>query len=743
MKGSNSMKKRMGVILSLLFATITTCALASCGRSKWEYSKKDASEFIELNAKVSKKDSEKYEMDITSENPVFKNIVYKDNILLFDLSKVNNVKGYMKYEDVKDHLIPISSTNESSNQAITIEFFDDDVTEIGVLVHKDSLKKNSFAYGVGRILSNKEELQTKYEEEIIKKKGGWDTANKGIQMANYITSSILGYIANNPSVFAGGIFGLATTLGNAFLSSGPTLADVSKQLGVIDAKIDAISNQIDANQKEILDEFVRTQAMIDEVKVNQYNQNIQAFQTSYVKPIEDYLLIYKDSIEQYFKKYVSEPEIVCVYYGKDDILMKSEDDITNAEKFELSIPEFKNSIDYLKKNKEIVDDKFPLAMNKDIKAALNGVALPKGRSLDLVIEDIYKTICDSVNQEVLTKENEVVHRDVLQFVNNFVSYAKAIAGINFESVINSYVSRLEYIYNFSFETKKIVRDLFAAIKLNLDQYLCVAQAACIAQKINYTKEIGQAYMNAADYISSKYDGQMKVDDNYSYIAKNKIKGDLYHAYAEVSFTNCGNNPTFHASFELRNNLDYDGANIHGKIVDVNSIRFVNYSNMRAISTRYSLLRNICATKEDTLIHYLAANNIVSYDGIDLLYRVFNSGRTLYKLARILTSYNIRDLRDSDSFKLRCTCCGNNDGYYFNLGQEYKYRYSDFNCESEYWSGKMAYGDIISSETGALDKENLVSAYARYSESHWYWSDDEHWGFNNDVFGEYFFIFSIV
>ena len=138
-------------------------------------------------------------------------------------------------------------------------------------------------------------------------------------MANYITSSILGYIANNPSVFAGGIFGLATTLGNAFLSSGPTLADVSKQLGVIDAKIDAISNQIDANQKEILDEFVRTQAMIDEVKVNQYNQNIQAFQTSYVKPIEDYLLIYKDSIEQYFKKYVSEPETVCVYYGKDDI----------------------------------------------------------------------------------------------------------------------------------------------------------------------------------------------------------------------------------------------------------------------------------------------------------------------------------------------------------------------------------------------------------------------------------------
>ena len=152
----------MGVILSLLFATITTCALASCGRSKWEFSKKDASEFIELNAQVSKKDSTKYEMDITSENPVFKNIVYKDNILLFDLSKVNNVKGYMKYEDVKDHLIPISSTNESSNQAITIEFFDDDVTEIGVLVHKDSLKKNSFAYGVGRILSNKEELSVNH-----------------------------------------------------------------------------------------------------------------------------------------------------------------------------------------------------------------------------------------------------------------------------------------------------------------------------------------------------------------------------------------------------------------------------------------------------------------------------------------------------------------------------------------------------------------------------------------------------
>jgi hypothetical protein len=90
------MKKRMGIIISLLFATITTCALASCGRSKWEYSKKDASEFIELNAQISKKDSTKYEMDITSENPVFKNIVSKDNISSFDLCKVNNVKGYMK-----------------------------------------------------------------------------------------------------------------------------------------------------------------------------------------------------------------------------------------------------------------------------------------------------------------------------------------------------------------------------------------------------------------------------------------------------------------------------------------------------------------------------------------------------------------------------------------------------------------------------------------------------------------------
>jgi hypothetical protein len=56
---------------------------------------------------------------------------------------------------------------------------------------------------------------------------------------------------------------------------------------------------------------------------------------------------------------------------------------------------------------------------------------------------------------------------------------------------------------------------------------------------------------------------------------------------------------------------------------------------------------------------------------------------------------------------------------------------------------MSFGDIIASETGALDNLNLVSVYARYSESHWYWSDDKQWGFNNDVFGEYFFIFSIV
>ena len=119
-------------------------------------------------------------------------------------------------------------------------------------------------------------------------------------------------------------------------------------------------------------------------------------------------------------------------------------------------------------------------------------------------------------------------------------------------------------------------------------------------------------------------------------------------------------------------------------------------------------------------------------------RLFNSGRSANHYGKILTSFNVRDLNNSDNFSMRCICYGNPDSIYFTVNIHYHYRYDDGKIEAQYWSGKMAYGDILSSETGTLEVEKKICAYAKYSESHMFWIDDEHWGFTDDDFGMYFF-----
>ncbi len=42
------------------------------------------------------------------------------------------------------------------------------------------------------------------------------------------------------------------------------------------------------------------------------------------------------------------------------------------------------------------------------------------------------------------------------------------------------------------------------------------------------------------------------------------------------------------------------------------------------------------------------------------------------------------------------------GGLFGIVQTSNYRYADYNAEAEYWSGKIAYGDIVDGETGTPD-----------------------------------------
>ena len=743
------MKRRLFLSIFVLILLSLSLTLFGCTikfkpdrKGEWEYSKAEMAKFAEGNV-ILTSDQDIQHLSFSLKNSFFKEEISAENILLFNLSEIGEVRDYIKYDDIKSHLVEFNNFELSLDyMSFSIDFVGEANSSYGVLVHKKVIENNNYAIAFASTLGGK--IITEYEESIIKQKGKWDDANRAIQVASYLSQIVLSFMSDQTIPFAGGIFGLASTLGPLFFSSGASLDSIAKQLDVIDGKIDALNAQIDANQKEILDQLVQTQAMIDEVKVIGYNQNITAYQTDYVKPLTDYIMIYKDMVEQAMKKYVAEGHTVSVYYGKssyaeNDLIFSSEQDVSTAQKVDVVINNFNNALAYLANNRNIVGDGLPQAINKDIQEAIKNVSLPNGKSKDAFIEDIYKTICDNINTECLSKEDATLHRDVLQFINNFISYAKALAGVNFESVINSYISRLEYIYNFSIEIKPVVIDLLASIKTSLDYYVCLAQSACIAQEINAVKEIADAYDLACEYILNVYNAQMAMPDNYCYPIKQKVGGNLYNAICEVSFTNLGNHPDFHASFVLKKNIGFDGSKISGNAVDVNSISFVKFQEVRAIVTRYNLLRSAGVTKEDIFITYLKSVGIVSAKDLDTINSLFNGGRTTFRYGQILTSYSIRDLTNSDSVTMHCQCYGNPGGSYFSVGHEYPYRFDNGTIEAQYWSGKIAVGDLLDSSTGLLESDKKISAYAKYSESHMLWIDDEHWGFIDDIFGLFCFI----
>lgn len=738
------MRKAFERIASVFLVFIILITIVSCGKEKWNFDKSDVANFVGLSTEINKQGNESYKVELTSSEEIFKGNISKSDILFFDRAELKNVVGYISYKDIKGHTIKVSNISVAdSKNSVSFTFNGEESNNYGVIIHKSALKVDNYAMGyVNNITTSK--TITEYEEQLISTKGKWSDAEKVVQMGNYISQTVLSVLTDNPVSYSGGLFGIVTTLGSAFLSSGPSLDSVAKQLDVIDGKIDAISSQIDANQKQLLDELVRTQAMIDEVKVIQYNQNITAYQTDYVKPIEDYLLIYKDSVEQALKKYVNEERLVKVYYGETeddshDLIFASEQSVSDAYFVDFTISDFSNAKAYLKKNKDIVGDGFAKELNKDILVALDGVELPYGRTKDVIAEDIYKTLVDNLNQEVLSKDDETLHRDVLQLLSNFTAFANAIAGTNFESVINSYISRLEYIYNFHGEISGVIRDLLASIKISLDYYLSISQTACLAQKINYAEELYQAYSAAADYIKSIYESHNTIKDNYSYCIKNNVKSNLFNTAAEVYFTSLGNSPVFHSSFKLRSNINYDGGTFTYDEKDVNELNIVDYTSVKALATRYEMIRGLGQTNKGTFIEYLIDRNIIQNSEYETLKRLFNGGRTVDGSGKILTSYSVRDLNNSDNVELTCSCYGNPNSYYFHVSYIYNYRYSSGKPSAEYWSGKMAYGDIIDGKTGKLDDNKVVSAFAKYAESHFYWIDDEYWGFVDEHFGNFYFM----
>jgi len=586
-----------------------------------------------------------------------------------------------------------------------------------------------------------EQSQTEFEESYIKGSFTYGDGQKfAISMLSNIGTIAAGIGFDSPTTVVSGIFSLLGTINdNLNGSNGPTIANVMNKLNEMDTKLDELNAKIDKNYAQLATEEIRTQAMVDQVLLNEQEKAIRDFNTDYVVPVENYRRNFSDYIEQSYKSYISVEEEADIYVSKNEknewtLVPITEQGSADQKEIKFAIADFTNSKTFLDKNYGVVTTGFIDRFNEDIDKALKDVNLPEGLS---------KTDCRNYVAgnivERFTKKYYVDNVDKAQDIRNMaINYAKQINGKAVKSVIDGYISRLEYMYNFAGEMKNSVTDAASNLMLSLDTNVALAAEACLYAGMNQ-EELKTEYMAARDLIKSYYDGFAKINNKYCFVTNSVINGGFYKAQFNTYYTNKGNDCRFNSSFDFYKANAVTGIDFVKD--DVNSHNYVNELDNLRISTRMGLMRENGLTNANSYIEYLDNAKILETNAYKS-YQNLLSEKWIDKSAfRVFTGLSIRDMNDGDrNFTMTCNEAGNPGGDYFYTGWRGTYKGAH---GGDYWSGKIAESTFIDGNTGKIMTDKRVAAYATYNESHCYWFNDEHWSFVDDAFGNFFFILEHV
>lgn len=586
------------------------------------------------------------------------------------------------------------------------------------------------------------ETQLSFEENYIKDTYSYSTGGKfAVSMLANIGTICAGVGFDSPTTVVSGVFGLIGTVGDNFCgSTGPTIKDVMNKLGEMDTKLDAINAKIDQNYNQLLSEEIRTQAMVDKVLLEDQEAAISAFYTDYTMPLENHVRDYTDYMEQSLKKFVSTPETVTYTVHKENngwALNSLTDPNAKIEcEIKVEIKDFSYSLAFLEKHNNTVESGFMDALYGDLIGAVRGTTMPTGLTAsdcrDLTIANILETY----SKEYYTAD----HNRVLDLRNKAINYSKAISGRSIKSVLDRYIARMKYMYNFASEIKGTVTDLFSNIMGTLKTDVALASGACAYGETNQ-EELRTEFLNARNAIQNYYNNVMNLKDNYCFLTNTCMEGGLYRSKFDTYYTNKGNDCRFNANLKLEkvvsypwcpDNFEADNFNNHNTVVQADHLRIV---------TRWHLMKELGLTNSKTYIGYLVeAKALTTYASI--YYDIYRyNGYFTDDAFKFMTNLTTRDMNDGDkNFKMTCNEAGNPGGDYFNVGWTGTFRGGH---TASCWSGKIAETTYIDASTGTTMADKKVAAYATYNESHWNWIDDEHWSFVDNTSFNYFFILDNV
>ena len=749
----NKTKTNLLVAGSMCLALLSSCANQNSTPAGWAYTKEDMSDFISLEANLIDKGNNTLTFSNDRNVTLFTQDLSKDNVIVYDIDKASKIleeknKDYADYSVLKEASLAISSIDTLKDKdGFNVTFSSSDSSNYGMLI--SSSVTSSKEYIMVTKAENDAMLasdpQATFEENYLKDGDSWEEGGKFVfQIFSNIAMVLVGASSDSPTAILSGVLGVLGTLGDTFLSSGATIQSVMDQLKETDRKIDELSARLEKNTQQLASEIIRTEALVDQTNLNTLNLAINDFATNCISPINVFNRNLADEVASYYKDFVNASQTVQLVLEKNskgEYLSTSLTDIseTSAYNFSLAIDSFPNAKAHLSSHNNIVEEGFMDELDKDIDAAIEAKTdLPEG-----IDKENLRGFVSAMLYEQFMKQYFSSHREKAQEYQNLViDFAERVLGSSGKiSILGTYLSRLECMYNFASEIKPLVRALAVNLMEILDMNTARAAEARLFAGDSYAT-LQSDYLSARKAIQNFYKNVTDMPDSYSFTTSASLTGGFYHAKYNTSYSNLGNHCNLSVTFSAEQVEQKEGS-IFRTTDDMSKHTGISPNEHARIVTRWNLLRS-SGTVESSgdYIHYLADSNVISSTYIDAAETLISLKSADSSCYRILTNDRTeRDLHNTDSStSLVCAAKGNLKDDYFELGKTYNYsKVHTDTC----WAGKTYEGAFMDASSGASLGTQKICTWARYAEDHWYWKNDEFWSFTNRDAEGYFFLIDIA
>ncbi len=754
------MKKNKTTALLIALLTLSCSeSLTSCSNKeseKWAYTKDDMTRFISMSAIQKDNQDKTITFSADTDVPIFDEKIDLDDVIAFDVNHVkkeleSSGKDYADYSVLKKAAVDVVNVENLDDQDgfhITFKGESSSSSEYAMLLHSSVSTSDNYVM-VNQFTDKNEngnkDPQAEFEEKYVTKHCTWEDGGKFMfQVVTNVAVMIAGAASDNPAAFMSGLFGIVSSIGENCSDKDATIKGVMDLLKETDRKVEELSNKIDRNTQLLQDEIVRVNANVDQANLNTLNLAINDFANNALSPITTFNRNLADAMGEYYKDFITKPEKIKLVlsksgstYGSTPLCELNDSSVYN---FEITLNDFSNAKKFLSSNGNIVKNGFVAELSKDIDSALaTATNIPEGLTKESLNDFIRSRIIENFTKEYFSKNKEKAQT----YRNLMIEYAERVSGLKGKvSYLTTYLSRLQFMYNFQGEIKNEIRAFCTNLLKTLDMNTALATQACFYAGYDYD-ELSTVYKSTREKIQNFYETNAKEEDSYSFIAQSALTGGFYQSKYNTSFSNLGNECSLKVTFQTQKVEMKNGAIVRTD-EEISKHSGISESNHLRISTRWNLLRKTGSIQDvnDDYIHYLSSNSVISSNAIEACEFLCSAKQADQSSYRILTSSrNERDLNGSDSsLKMKCVGRGNPNGDYFKLDQDYNYRSSQ---ESSCWSGKTFEGSFLSALSGSSLGTEKIASYAKYAESHWYWKNDEHWSFINDEKNNYYFIIESV